>query len=423
MHDSTASPQLVRGLQLKNLGRYPEAEHAFREALGINPDDAFALHQLATCLFHLHGRQKEALEIIGRAIEIEPEESEHFVLRSFIFSALSRPKEALEASRLALALEPYSTFAFASQSQAYLGVERWADAEKSARQALALDSDNALAANQLAQALRLQNKLAEDREHLEGMLARDPEDAFTHANAGWSALQRGDHRAAETHFRESLRLDPDFDHAREGLLNSFRARSAFYRAYLKYTFAMQRLSGGSRWAVVLGLYFGVKLSNYAFRGGTYQFVGIAISAIYFVLVLWVWIARGVGNFILLFDRFAKHALRRSERVEAIAVGGGLTAGLVLFAVGLIWNLIIPIVLGGALVAAAFPFSMTFTNDSKAGRVLFGSIGGGMLAISLAMIVASFNPTTTPETYFGYYGIGLITCLACTILGNIPALRR
>ena len=70
MHDSAASPQLVRGLQLKNLGRYPEAEEAFRQALANNPDDAFALHQLATCLFHQPNRQKEALQIVDRGNEI-----------------------------------------------------------------------------------------------------------------------------------------------------------------------------------------------------------------------------------------------------------------------------------------------------------------------------------------------------------------
>ena len=127
-----------------------------------------------------------------------------------------------------------------------------------------LDADNSASANQLAQALRLQNKHAENASHLAGMLSRDPEDPYTHANAGWAALQRGERRAAEVHFREALRLSPGFESAREGLLTSFRARSPLYRAYLRYCFAMQRLGAGSRWAVIIGLYLGNAVQAPAF---------------------------------------------------------------------------------------------------------------------------------------------------------------
>src|SRR6478752_6142345 len=101
MDEDFHSRYVLRGLQLKDLGRYPEAESAFREALGQNPQDAFALHQLATCQFHQPERQREALDTIAQAIALEPEEAEHFVLRSFIFSSLNRTKEALAAARQA----------------------------------------------------------------------------------------------------------------------------------------------------------------------------------------------------------------------------------------------------------------------------------------------------------------------------------
>jgi hypothetical protein len=287
---------------------------------------------------------------------------------------------------------------------------------------LSLDADNSLSANQLAQALRLQNKLVENATHLSGMLERDPEDPFTHANAGWTALQRGQHREAETHFREALRLDPDFDYAREGLLNSFRARSPLYRGYLKYCFWMQRLSGGARWAVILGLYFGVKLSRAVFQG-PYKMIGVGIGALYFLLVLWVWIAKGVGNFILLFDKFAKHALRRNEKIEAVMVGGGVCGGILLFGAGVAVNTFAPIVIGGAFVAAAFPFSMTFTNESRAGRMLFGAIGVLTLLAALLVVASVFTSEEAQSGALTLFGIGIFACVACTWLGNIRALRR
>jgi len=66
------SPQILRGLQLKDLGRYADAERAFKEALAHEPNDAFVLHQLAACQFHQAGLQREALATIDSAIAVEP---------------------------------------------------------------------------------------------------------------------------------------------------------------------------------------------------------------------------------------------------------------------------------------------------------------------------------------------------------------
>jgi len=412
----TPHPQLLRGLQLKELGRYADAESAFKEALAQEPNDAFALHQLAGCQWQIAGRQKDALQTINQAIAVEPNDSEHHILRAFILCVLDRPKEALASAQTALGLSPNEGGAYNAEAQAYLQMENWPAAERAARQALALDADNSGAANQLAQALRLQNKQAENDAHLAGMLARDPDDAFTHANAGWSALNRGEHRAAEVHFREALRIDPDFDYAREGLLNSFRARSPLYRAYLKYSFAMQRLSSGARWALIIGLYFAVKFAG-QLPGG------IVLVALYFLFVLWVWVARPVGNFLLLFDPFAKFALRPREKTEAAVVGGALLAGLFAVIASLGFDLPVVRLSGIGLIAAAFPLSLTFTNPSRAGTWLFGMIGAATLLATLLIVSTAALPMIPDKTVINIFTGACIGCLASTWLGNIPALRK
>src|SRR6186713_3180174 len=113
MSADSPHPQLLRGLQLKQLGRYADAESAFKEALAQEPNDAFALHQLAGCQWQIPGRQKEALQTINQAIAVEPNESEHHVLRAFILCVLDRPREALAAARTALGFDPNDTSAFA----------------------------------------------------------------------------------------------------------------------------------------------------------------------------------------------------------------------------------------------------------------------------------------------------------------------
>jgi len=403
-------PQIMRGLQLKQLGRYEEAAKAFMEALAQEPNDAFALHQLAGCQWRIPEQRKEALETIDRAIAIEPVEAEHHVLRAFILCALDRPKESLESTRMALTIEPNDSLAHTAEAQAYLQMENWPLAERSAREALALDADNTGAANQLAQALRLQNKLAENAEHLAGMLARDPEDAFTHANAGWTELQRGRHQEAEAHFREALRLDPDFEYAREGLLTSFRARSPLYRGYLKYTFAMARLNRKVRWSVVIGLYLTVRFAS-LFPGGW------VLAALYFLFVLWVWVARPVGNALLLLDRFARYALRQGEKIEAALVTSCLVGGIGAVILSFAFNWDDALLFGVAGIAIAFPLSLIFNNASALGRWIFSGLA--ILATFATVLAVAYDSRFSANLYVG----ACIACAASTWMGNIRALYQ
>ena len=108
---------------------------------------------------------------------------------------------------------------------------------------LAVDSGNTMAANLLTHTLRLRAN-PENAAAVEQLLAEDPEELRSRQ----CRLERPAKPAqekAEEHFREALQLDPDSDMAREGLLESFRARSRFYRWYLSYTFFMQRFRGAS----------------------------------------------------------------------------------------------------------------------------------------------------------------------------------
>jgi hypothetical protein len=174
---------------------------------------------------------------------------------------------------------------------------------------------------------------------------------------------------------------------------------------------------------VIGLLILMQFANAAFVGRLAP-VGMALIGLYCLFVLWIWVARGVGNLFLLFDRFARLALRSDEKREAIAVGGGVVVGLALFVTGLLSKQICVIFVGLTLIAAAFPMSLVFTNRSKAGRVVFGLVGafvylGGLLSLLLVVLpVGSGGGFAT--TLFGWT---MILALVTTWIGNIPALRR
>ena len=421
--DDSGSAHLRLGLQCRDVRRFDEAERHFKEAVGEDPRNDTALHLLGTAIFSQNNRNAEALQAVERAIAIAPNDAAHHALRAFILNALERPREALEAARTARALDPYEQDALIAEAQAHIQTQAWVKAERAAREALAIDADSSPAANLLAVALRMQNKRAENDAQIAGLLARDPEDDYTHYNAGWSALDRGDHRSAETHFREALRLNPEFEEARDGLLTSFRARSRPYRAYLWYSMKMARLPAGARWAVVIGIYFIYRLARTA-AGTISPGLAIAVAALYLLFVFWSFIANPVGNLMLLWDRFARYALRSDEKIEAAAAGGGVVVGLLLLLVGLALSSTALMISGGALIGSSIPLSLVFTNKARAGSILFASIAAALLLSAAAAVVALAAGNDrwfqTAVLCLSFSGIAVF---ASTWLANVNALVR
>ena len=421
--DDFGSPHLRLGLQCRDVRRFDEAERHFKEAVGEDPRNDAALHLLATAIFSQNNRNAEALQAVDRAIAIAPNEATHHALRAFILNALERPREALQAASTARGLDPYDQDALVAEAQAHMQMQGWANAERAAREALAIDADSSPAANLLAVALRMQNKRAENDAQIAGLLERDPEDEYTHYNAGWSALDRGDHRAAETHFRESLRLNPDFDDARDGLLTSFRARSRPYRAYLWYSMKMARLTPAARWGVIIGIYVLYRLARSA-AGTISPGFAIAVGALYLLFVFWSFIANPVGNLMLLWDRFARYALHRSEKTEAAAAGGGVVIGLPLLLIGLATGWTWLMILGGALIGSSIPLSLVFTNKARGGAILFASIAGALLlSAAFAITALAVGNGAWFESAVVCLSISAVAVFASTWLANAKGLVR
>jgi Tfp pilus assembly protein PilF len=417
------SESFTRGILFVKQGRYREAESYLRQAIQNDPQDPQGFFFLATCLMHDPKNRLEALSMIDQALRLRPNRAFYHAQRANILVLLSRTKEAMREVEQARSLAPDSADSYVAESVVMLVSGNPQGAERAARQALALDAENEAAGDSLADSLRMQGKLEESDAQIRGLLARNPENPWTHSSAGMLALQKGDGRAAERHFLAALRIEPDHSEAREGLLHAFRARSSFYRAYLKYSFAMERLGRARRGLVVIGLLLVMQVANVTFVGRLAP-VGYTLVGVYCLFVLWIWVARGVGNLFLLFDRFARNALGSSEKREAIVVGGGVIAGLTLFAAGLLLKQISLIFLGLTLVGAVFPMSLVFTNRSKAGRIVFGVVGGFVYLGGLISFVLSFIPAgRAGDLVTNLFGGTMILALIATWIGNIPALRR
>ena len=423
----------LRGVQLSSLRRYAEAEAVFGQLLSDDPENSDVLLHLAIAQLHQDGKEKQSLKTIQMALASDPEDSKLHGFHSNILLTLDKYKDALSAAEKAISLDPDSAFAFRMKASALMALGRHAEAEATARQSLELDPDDSGAATILSHALRIQGKAAENEDQIASMLARDPEDDDNHTAAGWQALQKGNRQAAEQHFLEALRLNPENELAREGLLESFKARSPFYRSYLKWTFWMASQSQARQWAIVIGFL----LLSKGFRmmkGTEYATIGKIGMGIYWLFVLWVHVASGVGNFFVLLDRKARHALKKREKHEAIFVGGGVVGGLALLAIALgaywlapiglaiVWA--ISVFLGSTLIVAAFPFAHTFTNDSSIGKWIMGTCGTFVL-FSGAMLCVSVITRIKPLKEFSLMLIlpAIVAASLCTLLSNFRFFKR
>jgi tetratricopeptide (TPR) repeat protein len=418
MNDSFA-----RALLFVRQGRYREAESYLRIAIQNDPEDPQSFFFLATCLMHDPNTRPEALSMIDQALRLRPTLAVYHAQRANILILLNRTKEALAEIDQARTLAPDSPDSYVAESLVMLVLGKPQEAERAAREALALDAESEAAGDSLADALRMQGKLDESAAQIRGLLGRNPENPWTHSSAGMLALQRGEIRAAETHFLSALRIEPEHREAREGLLHAFRARSPLYRAYLKYSFMMEKLGRTGRGVLVVGLLILMQFANVVFVGRLAP-IGVVLVAFYCLFVLWIWVAKGVGNLFLLFDRFARIALRTDEKAEALVVGGGVLLGLASFAAGLWVKQISVIFVGLTLIAAAFPMSLLFTNRSKAGRIVFGLVGAFVYLGGFAsFLLVTLPPASAGGFATTLFGWTMILALVTTWLGNIPALRR
>jgi tetratricopeptide (TPR) repeat protein len=419
------SADLNRAALLRERGRHEEAVAFLLTHLAHEPEDAFAFIELALNRSEIPGQRKQALEDARTATGLLPGMAFPLSLQARILCDLDREKEALPLAESALALDPEDVHAWNSKCIALCGLSRWPEAEQAARTALGIDADDETASNLLAHTLRLQNKLSESEQESRRRLARNPENAFSFANTGWAALQRGDIAAAEAAFRESLRIDPEMEHAREGLKASYRARSAFFRLFLKWSFFLQKFSEKNRTLLIIALFLGFKLLR-NLAATVHPLLVVLVVAVYFILVFGSWLSNGLANFFLLKDPVARLSLDGAEKAEGVAIGFLFLGGLLMLGGGFAASVLPVALLGGAFMATAIPCSLVFTNPSLKGRLLFGAVS--LLAIALGIVMAAdtaAHPQRT-EIFIDTTGLALtgivLICAASTWLGMIPSLR-
>jgi tetratricopeptide (TPR) repeat protein len=299
-------------LCLSERQEYAPATREAEMAVHLAPDLPFAHYALASVRYH-RDHYPEAEAAIDEAIRLDPENADYHSLRSAI----------------------------------HYEQRRWPAALEAAEEGLHVDPEHVGCNNLRAMALVKLGRRAEAGATIETALARDPENGVTHANQGWALLEQGQPYKAMEHFREALRLEPELEWARQGIVEALKARHLIYRLMLWYFLWMAKLSYKAQWAVIIGGYIGYRLVLAQAQAHPRLAPWLwPILGVYIAFVILTWTAKPLFNLLLRLNRFGRLALSREQILASNLVGSCLL--LALFCVGAwLWTGNIDLLIFGA----------------------------------------------------------------------------
>ena len=298
---------LQRGQMLRQSGRFDDACRYLGEAIQAAPDQPQPYLELALAQSEIPGKKADSLRSIDRAVALDPVSGRILGFKAYLISHFGRHKEALAIARDALKLDPLCYITLLAHANAYTKLGDWRNAELYSRRILQTYPEDSSALNLLSQALRFLDRPGESQAVLVRILARVPNDPFAQTNAGYEALKVYDPVRAEIHFRNALRVDPFFEHARRGFLQSLRLRSWLFRLNSRLLNLYDR--GRYRNALLRVLIvFAIAAS------------GGIILAFVFIYLMGALTLLPLANFCLYFRSDARPLLNRKEKVRALAAG-------------------------------------------------------------------------------------------------------
>ena len=213
--------KLNQGMALHRQGKLADAERCYGEVLQRQADHFGALHLLGVIARQTR-RTERGVELIKRAIGLNPNVAEAHISLGTALRDLKRTAEALASYDKAIALKPDHAVAHYNRGNALRDLKRPAEALASYDRAIALKLDVAEAHNNRGNALRDLERTAEALASYDRAIALKPDYAAAHYNHG-NAL-RDLERTAEAlaSYDRAIALKPDFAAAHYNHGNALR---------------------------------------------------------------------------------------------------------------------------------------------------------------------------------------------------------
>ena len=209
MSSSPPPPELLTlAVGRHRAGALHEAQSLYRQYLARFPDDAAAL-QLLGVLSHQLGRNDEAVELLSKAISLNPSAPEYHVNLGAVLAARQDWERAIAAFGSAIALRPHLPEAHHNLGKALRELGKLEEAIASFRETIRLRPDHADAWHDLADALQQSGRAPEAVEAYEKALIAKPQNPQLLNNLG-NAYRAARHlEKAVQSYRTAIALKPD----------------------------------------------------------------------------------------------------------------------------------------------------------------------------------------------------------------------
>jgi tetratricopeptide (TPR) repeat protein len=392
------SAHLERGRLLLQQGRTADAIGEFTLAAGEDPENPMTHTLLAECHCELEAYD-EAMREAQMAISLAPDWAVCHITYARVLMVRERMPEALDALNEALVLAPDDIYCYQMRAVYHQRMREWSTLLEVSEAGLRIDPGDVDCANSRATALTMMGRTEDAVNGLAENLMRDPDDPDTHANLGWTKLHQNAPKEALVHFREALRLAPDNEWARSGLVEALKASNPIYALFMRYFLSMSRLGQQASWGILIGLYVLYRvLLNVA---ETNESVGPFIRpflVLYVIFALMTWISYPLFNLTLFLHRTGRYALSDDQRRGAMTLGTMIAVALGLAVAG--WLIPSDLFLAVAMITGlcVMPSAVIFSCERGWPRQSMAAITIGLWALGMMGLfqLAPFN--------FFFYGI-------------------
>ena len=385
----SADANYKRGLQLFEMGRYKDAIPYIKNAIASGIDNFEAKYLLAQAYLQINDINK-AKVLVTELRSIAPNYSGIHSLLSHINYIEEDIDLSMKSIDMAISLDPYNENYFGHKAFILIHKKKFDDALHFANEGLKLNAKSRSCLNARATALTKLNRKEEAKETIETLLSDDPENAYSHANVGWSHLEHNNVPKALTHFKEALKLDPNDEFSRNGMLTAVKAKNKIYNLYLRYAFWIGNKSEKNQWMYIIGIYlvyrFSIKLLTYS---------GLSILAIpliiaYLLVALGSWIMEPLSNMLLMFDNYGKYLLDKNSKLSGQIFFSLIAVALTTFLLNFLMDYEYLVLISIACLAAILPLSRSPLISKKRSQVIGYSYGTLILLVAIIGAIIGYD---------------------------------
>lgn len=402
--------RIERARALLQMKRAAEALQELMLVLETNPDNYTALI-LACAGCHELKDSIRTLEYAQKLVAAYPaDDVAHYYMA--IASDMNKNSRSAEAHiREAIAINPHDADYFGFLAALYIEKSDWERALDFANQGLEIDPENILCLNHRTYALTKLDRYDEVKTAVEDTLAASPDSWYSHSNVGWSKLETRDYNGAKSHFAEALRLNPNAEPARRGMLETLKASNFIYAWYLRYYFWLSKFSNQAQWFIIIAFVVGRRvIFGLAKKMPALYVIGFTML----LLVYTSWIIEPLGNFILMLDRFGRYVLKQHEKIAAVTVGTGFIGGLLLLGIGYFTDFFPLLVIGGVWATVIVPLGKFFHEEPETRSVFIKAYTALITLLAVSTIATMFIDSWFDTTLSAY----TISVVAYTWIYNI-----